>query len=433
MNIFIFTLGSRGDVQPYVALGKGLQGAGHAVTLCTSASFEGFITGHGLQYGQMNDEFVEFIKSAEGRDVIENTSNLWEGIKTSIRTLKHVGPMQRHAIDDAWKAAQAARPDLIIFHPKGFGGPQFAEKLGVPAILAFYLPIYVPSVYEPCIGFPRWKLGGWYNKLTYRLVRYVTKLASNSYVKYWRRQHGLPRQPWGADMLRTAAGEQIEVVHAFSRHVVPPPQDWPASAMPTGFWFLDSNENWRPPPALREFLAAGEPPVYVGFGSLSGSDPARLGRLVVEALTQAGVRGVLATGWGGLDVGGLPQTILKIDEAPHDWLFPQMAAVVHHGGVGTTSAGLRAGRPTVICPFFGDQPFWGRRVHALGAGSRPLPQKNLTAEALAEAIRLVTTDPAIRQNATALGEKIRQENGVANAVAAIERILAAPRMTPSPG
>ena len=146
----------------------------------------------------------------------------------------------------------------------------------------------------------------------------------------------------------------------------------------------------------------------------------RVTRIVIEALLEVGVRGIIATGWGGLEADDLPHTILKIDRAPHDWLFPRVAAVVHHGGAGTTAAGLRAGRPTSVCPFFGDQPFWGARVHALGVGSRPIPQKKLTVSKLAEAIQEATRNPTLRNNAEALGEKIRQETGIANAISILE-------------
>jgi sterol 3beta-glucosyltransferase len=153
---------------------------------------------------------------------------------------------------------------------------------------------------------------------------------------------------------------------------------------------------------------------------MAGRDPARLTAIVVEALRRANVRGILATGWGGLSPADLPDSIFKLDHAPHDWLFPRVAAVVHHGGAGTTAAGLRAGRPTLVCPFIADQPFWGRRVHALGVGARPIPQKRLTPDNLAAAIHEISTNQTIRDNAAALGERIRSEDGLRTAVAMIE-------------
>ena len=158
---------------------------------------------------------------------------------------------------------------------------------------------------------------------------------------------------------------------------------------------------------------------------MAGRDPERLGTIAVEALQAAGGRGIIATGWGGLRTGSLPDSILEIDQAPHDWLFPRMAAIVHHGGAGTTAAALRAGKPSVIVPFFGDQPVWARRVYEIGAGARPIPQKKLTADNLANAISNVTGNAEMRRIAEELGEKIRSDNGVDAAVAIIERHAAA--------
>jgi sterol 3beta-glucosyltransferase len=163
--------------------------------------------------------------------------------------------------------------------------------------------------------------------------------------------------------------------------------------------------------------------VYVGFGSIAGSDPEEKARLVLAALEQSGQRGILASGWGGLRADTLPKNVQMIEQAPHDWLFPRVKAVVHHGGAGTTAAGLRAGKPTIICPFFGDQPFWGQRVYQLGAGPKPIPQKKLTVQGLASAIQVAVSSPDMQQRAAALGEKIRAEDGVARAVVTIEAML----------
>ena len=421
MHILILTLGSRGDVQPYVALGQGLKAAGHTVTLCTSNRFESFITEHGLHYGYMNDEMLQLMDSVQGRELMEDATNLWEIIKAMRNLSKQVAPLQRKMLHDSWDAAQAASPDLILFHPKTYGGPHIAEKLGIPAILAMPLPMLVPTAENPSMGFPNLPLGGWYNQLTYQVSNTVFAFSAGKLVKDWRAEHHLPPQP-KFDILHTQTGEQIPVVHCYSRHIAPEPTDWPDNVIASGYWFLDQQPTWEQPHELQAFLNSGAAPVYVGFGSMAGRDPERLTRIVIEALQQAQVRGILATGWGGLATNDLPETIFKLDQAPHDWLFPQMAAVVHHGGAGTTAAGLRAGCPTVVCPFFGDQPFWGQRVHELGVGSEPIPQKKLTVEKLASAIRVVTTDASIRQRAKTLGEKLRQEDGIATAIAFIETV-----------
>jgi sterol 3beta-glucosyltransferase len=197
---------------------------------------------------------------------------------------------------------------------------------------------------------------------------------------------------------------------------VPAPADWDNSSVVTGYWFLDTPSDWQPPQDLVAFLEHGPAPVYVGFGSMAFHDAARHMAHVLQALRKLGQRAVVASGWGGLKVEEVPASVFVVDSVPHDWLFPQVTAVVHHGGAGTTGAGLRAGKPTVICPFVGDQLFWGRRVAALGVGPRPLPQRRLTGERLAEAIHTAMNDEGMRQRAAALGAVIRSEDGVGQAV-----------------
>jgi UDP:flavonoid glycosyltransferase YjiC (YdhE family) len=203
------------------------------------------------------------------------------------------------------------------------------------------------------------------------------------------------------------------VLYGFSHAVIPPAADWGANVHVTGYWFLDRSESWTPPPALADFLAAGPPPVYLGFGSMSTQKPRETADLVLAALSKAGQRGIILSGWGGMTASDLPGTVFPLASAPFTWLFPRMAAVAHHGGAGTTAQGLRAGVPSIVIPFFGDQPFWGARVRALGAGPAPIPRKKLTVERLAEAIEQAVSDQGMRAKAAAIGAKIRAEDGVA--------------------
>jgi sterol 3beta-glucosyltransferase len=424
VKILITTVGSRGDVQPYVALGAGLRDRGHSVTVCTSVRFQPFVVEQGLGYAYLNDDLLLLLDSAEGRNALEDMGSFLTGARTAVRLLKRAGPIQRSLLDEGWEAARAVEPDVIIYHSKMSGAPHYADKLGIPAIMAVPFPQLVPTAAHPTIGFPRWKLGGWYNRASYRVVLAIGARVGRSYIRDWRLAHGLPPLSRGAGVLHRSDGSRIPVMHCFSRHVVPPPADWPESSVVTGYWFLNREREWEPPAALADFLAAGNPPAYVGFGSMAGRDPQRVTEVVVAALQKAGLRGVLSSGWGGLTSAGLPGTIFPLGDVPHEWLFPRMAAVVHHGGAGTTAAGLRAGRPTVICPFFGDQPFWGRRAHELGVGSKPIPQKKLTVARLAAALTEVTTNDGIRRSAEALGEKIRAEDGIGVAGAMIEGLVA---------
>jgi sterol 3beta-glucosyltransferase len=226
----------------------------------------------------------------------------------------------------------------------------------------------------------------------------------------------------------------VPQLYGFSSHVLPIPADWPDSVTATGYWFLDQPTTWQPDPLLKQFLADGPAPVYFGFGSMANNDSARATATIVEAIRRADVRAVLATGVGGLTLDTPTPNVFLLKEAPHDWLFPQMAAIVHHGGAGTTGAAFRAGKPQLICPFFGDQPFWGRRVAALGVGPQPIKQKNLTTDQLTEALITLTVDQTLRERADALGAAIRAEDGVAGAVEWINARLgyAATTIQPAP-
>jgi sterol 3beta-glucosyltransferase len=422
MRILIVTFGSRGDVQPYVALGKGLQRAGHEVTLCTAEQFESFISENGLNYGYMTGELLKLVDTDAGREALEETTGIFGAAKTMIKLSRAATPLNRQMMIDSWQTALDVEPEIVIYHPKALGGPSIAERFGAPAFMAVLQPMYVPTTEFSLVGVPALPLGGWYNKLTYKAVPMGYRMYAKVINEIRTEQMGLGKLVHAADIFHLADGAPIPILHGFSAQLIPRPDDWPENAHITGYWFLEQDEEWQPPQELEDFMAAGEAPVYVGFGSMAGKDPARLTKIVVQAAQQAGVRAVLATGWGGLETGSLPQSIYAIEKAPHDWLFPRVAAVVHHGGAGTTATGLLAGRPTLICPFMGDQPFWGARVEAMGAGPAPIPQKKLTAEKLAAALHDMLTDANMRRKAEAVGERMRSEDGVQSAVRIIEAV-----------
>jgi len=232
---------------------------------------------------------------------------------------------------------------------------------------------------------------------------------------------GLPAAPfWGP--YKANRLQHSPILYGFSSSVIPKPSDWDNHTHITGYWFLDSASDWTPPSALMEFLQSGAPPVYIGFGSMSNRKPEDTADLVLHALAQTQQRAILLLGWDGLRKANLPDTVFAVDSIPHSWLFPRVAAVVHHGGAGTIAAGLRAGVPSVVIPFFGDQPFWGQRVAALGVGPEPIPRKQLTVERLAQAVQRAVTDQAMRQRAANLGAKIQAEDGIARAVAVVQQI-----------
>jgi len=422
MKIFINTFGSRGDVQPFIVLGKALKEKGHTVMICTGSRFETEVTKSGLEYGHITNEAFAILDA--DNTILEDSLGIIGLAKVSFKLIKIAKPINKKMVQNAWDAANDFKPDLVIYHPKALGAVSIAEKFNVPAILISLIPMLAPTAEFPVPGMPNLKLGGWYNRLTYKLVL----MGYNSYIKELNdiriNEMDLKELPKYTGISAMYDRSPVPNIHAISPHVLSRPKDWPSIYTMSGYILEEQEEQWAPSAALQEFLATGEPPVYVGFGSMSGSNPERLTNMVIDALTQANVRGILATGWGGLKAIDLPEHILKIEEAPFAWLFPQMAAVVHHGGAGTTAAGLRAGRPTVICPFFGDQPFWGDQVVRLGVGLKVSSQKRLKAEELADAICKVTTDIEIQEAATVLGKKIQSEDGVVNAINTIENIMA---------
>lgn len=414
MRTLILTVGSRGDVQPYVALGAGLQSAGHSVTLATLEAFAPLVAARGLAFYPIRGEFLELLQTPAGKAALVGKGN-------PLALLRQVTPMLRRILDDALAASEGA--DLVIYHPKAMAGYSIAERHSIPAVLALPLPLFSPTAAFPSPILPVASLGPLLNRLSHRTMVALTSASVRGVVSRWRKEAlGLP--PVRDEL--TLRGRPVLRLYGYSPAVVPTPPDWDSSSLASGYWFLDRPAGWAPPESLRAFLSDGPPPVYVGFGSMPTQDAARTTATVLEALARSGQRGVLATGWGGLAATDLPPGVFLLDEAPHDWLFPQMAAVVHHGGAGTTAAGLRAGVPTVICPFFGDQPFWGRRVAALGAGPQPIPQRRLTAEALSAAIAAAVGDPQLRERAAALGKAINAEEGISRAVAAIEAYAARP-------
>lgn len=420
MNILILTIGTRGDVQPHIALGVGLSDAGHDVTICTSPRYHVLFENRGPAFALLNDDIVALVESAEGRAAIEDMSSLISGLTAATRLLLRHGDIQRELVRDAWTATADVEPDAIVYHPKMACGLHFAEKLEIPAVIAPLYPLFLPTSAYPNVGLAPLHLGasltGTFNRVTHRVVRSVVRGISTRYFSDWRSEHSLPPLPRGHGILRDANGRPASFMNAWSEHVASNPDDWPRDVETTGYWFLDSRPDWTPSPDLAAFLDAGPPPVYIGFGSMASRHPERTTQLVLDAVAQSGCRAILASGWGGLTPDDVPDSVFRLDGAPHDRLFPRCAAVVHHGGAGTTAAGLRAGRPTVICPFFGDQPFWGRRVHELGAGPEPIPQKKLTASGLASAIRAATETSSIRQSARELGRRIRDEDGIGRAL-----------------
>lgn len=411
MKFAIHTLGTRGDVQPYIALAKELVARGNTVSLAAPVQFERLVTMHGIGYFRLPGDFLDLLDSPEAKSAIRRGQGFGAGFKL----LGKVRPMMRKLLDAEAEHAHTFAPDALIYHPKSLASPHLAEWLGIPAFLASPLPGFTPTVAFPSPLLPFPSLGR-FNRVSHLLATRGPNLLFRRTLRQWRAETlGVPRR-------ERRNHRPAGTLYAYSPHVIPRPSDWGDNVCVSGYWFLDEPD-FVPPDYLERFIAEGEPPVYVGFGSMPSLDAEATAIAFVNALTDRGARGLIATGGGALARVPAPPTIHFIDGAPHEWLFPRMRAIIHHGGAGTTGAALRAGKPSAICPFFGDQPFWGRIVQTLGVGSAPLDRNGLSSETIRRTLSIVDGD-AIAGRATALGTLIRSESGAAAAANFIERHLA---------
>lgn len=421
-QIVIVTAGSRGDVQPFVALGRGLRQRGYQVRLLAPAVFKPLVERHSLQFGELEGDVQGMLQSELGMSLLETGRNpLTLGRKMG----ELAKPVAMRATEQAWAASQDA--DAMILGGVGaWLGLPVAEKLGVPFMTCYLQPL-LPGreFFSPLLPPPAVPLPGWLNKRATSLsLNLFWSVIAETINTLRVERFGLPKLPrWNP--FKAYIERQDPLLLGFSPSVIGHSADWHRQIHVTGYWFLDDADLFEPDAALKAFLAAGERPVYVGFGSMTSRDPVETSGLIVAALKQAGQRGVLLSGWGGLSAETLPDSVHLIRSTSHQWLLPQMAAVVHHGGAGTTAAGLRSGLPSVVVPFFGDQPFWADRVHKLGVGPQPIPRQALSAEKLARAIDRAVTDRAMRQQAATLGATIDAEAGVANAVRVLEQTILA--------
>jgi UDP:flavonoid glycosyltransferase YjiC (YdhE family) len=416
MQATIIAAGSRGDVQPYVALGKGLKEAGHMVSFLASSDFEGLVAVHGLTFFDMGASIEAVARHMQGQ--LEG-GNL-------LKILATMGPTAQRLVTQATVNGLRAceKSDLIV---AGLGGlfvaVALSDKLGIPTVPAYLYPFTptrdFPAVLSPS---PRTGLPPWANRLSHRIAQQMMwqtfRAADN---KARRRILGIAPLPFWGPFTSLEKGNDT-ILCGYSPHVIPVPKDWPSSIHVTGYWFLEPSREWKPPAELTAFLEAGPPPVYIGFGSMVNRKPEQVAGLVLRALHLSGQRAIVSEGWGGMKAQQHPKTVCTVGSIPHSWLFPRMAAVVHHGGGGTTAAGLRAGVPAVILPFFGDQPFWARRVHEMGVGPQPIPRRRLTVDRLADAIRSAVSSSEMRRRAAQLGERIRDENGIGRAVDVLQRM-----------
>lgn len=408
MKITCLTIGSRGDVQPYIALCKGLIAEGHKVKIATHAEFRGWIEGHGIDFAPVGGDPADLMKL-----VIEYGTFSYGFFKEATSSFR---PWLDGLLESAWEACKGT--DILIESPSAMAGIHIAEALYIPYFRAFTMPWTRTRAYPHAFMTADRNMGGFFNYLSYGLFDNTMWQLSSRQINKWRAN--LLNLP--ATSLDKMQPNKVPFLYNFSPSVVAPPIEYTDWINVSGYWFLDEGKNWTPPDDLRHFIDKaredGKKLVYIGFGSIIVPDVAKMTQEVIDAVLGADVRAVLSKGWSDrgekeVPTDGseqhqepeLPPEIFQISSAPHDWLFSQMDAAAHHGGSGTTGASLRAGVPTIVRPFFGDQFFYGLRVEHLGVG---ICMKKWGAISFAKALWKATHDDRMISKAKVLGQSIQQ-------------------------
>lgn len=416
-TVVLLASGTRGDVQPYLALALGLQAAGLRAVIATHAEFQALVRAAGVPVTLLDGNPSEWLTRAGGQSALTYDGHIVRSLQATLAYLKAVRPLYTRLLESA--VAAAAGADALVLGLATTWGAHLAEAWKIPAIWGLLQPLTRTRQYPSALLPFRMSPGPGYNALTHRLVEQSTWQPWRGLINAWRqRSLGLPPAPFFG---RFEALQTDPALVAVSAHILPRPADWPPSHQLTGYWF-GPEQTWEPPAALARFLEAG-PALSISFGSPGVRAAERTMDMVAQALELADLRAVVAA---PAELGAervWPARMFPVEHVPHSWLFPRVSAAAHHGGAGTTAASLRAGVPTVILPLAIDQFFWGERVAALGVGPCAVPQRALTAPALAQALRSAVDDGPLRARAQKLGGLIRAEAGVARAVEIIRTLV----------
>lgn len=404
----MISIGSTGDVRPYLLLGRELQRRGHEVTLCAFSAFEELAKSAGFRFMPL---------SGDVHMMIEHMMNGSQPLATINKLRLMLKPILKPFLSDLISACEGAQ--VIIGTYFGAVLPSIAEKYGVPFIQTHYYPMDMNDS-VPIASAPGLRAGRMWNRMTYRVGNLIISSVEIYYLTQWRQEQGMSPRKLSDKPIYHIGGHSVPIIYAMSPLLLPRPSEWDENIHMSGFWLDNDLCDYTPPESLSRFLQSGEKPIYIGFGSMVKGDMGKTLHIVLEALRRTGLRAVISKGWGVDDV-PLSENVYVADYIPHDWLFEKVSAVVHHGGAGTTAAGVLAGKPTLIIPFGGDQPFWALRVYKQGIGPAPIRREALTVRRLVGALRELTDTKRYVVAAQELSLRLRQENGTVNAADTIEQ------------
>ena len=421
MKIAITTVGTRGDLQPYIALGLGLKKSGYEVLIVSAKNEESFVRNYGLDFYALDVDIQKIMESGDVQKMAKS-SNPLQFIISHLKGSKSLKELMVKTQAEIWDICQNA--DLIIFHPGMPLGFFLAKEKNKKAILATPFPIVATKDYPSILFYALPKLGKYYNLLTHFIFDKVFWALTKSPIKEFWRNSIKSKVSLDISPLKQQIKSGGLVLNGYSELLFTHSKKWKDNIHTTGSWIIETELNFVPPVDLVDFIQNKETPIYIGFGSMKASDSFNNSlAIIIEALTITKQRAVVGLGYTTNNYKEkLPDNIFSVESIPHTWLFPKVKMIIHHGGAGTTAAGLTAGKPTVIISHNADQPAWGQRVFELGVGSKPIKNSKLTADKLANAI-LYSLTPNIIDNAQRLGQQLKSEVGVLNAVQIINSFL----------
>lgn len=412
MKYTLITIGSEGDVRPYVLLAKELIRRGHQVKIAAFNSFEGLIRENNIDFYPLTGDAKNFIGKIMEPNVngLTYLMHLRSALSSSIAKL----------LEDMYLSCEDAQAIVGTF----FGTTMYsiAEKKDIPCIQTHFFPIDYNST-MPISSAPIWPLGPLWHKATYRIGHFLISIVEKIYLSSWRKSKNMRPHKISTTLDNSLKGEYIPTLYAISPSLISKPKEWGEHIHLTGFWVDKKSDaiKYTPEAELISFLDKHQKVIYIGFGSMVSGDMDKTLNIVLKAIEEAGVPAIISKGWGGDSLNlQTKDKIYAIGHVPHAWLFDRVTAVVHHGGAGTTAAGLMAGKPTLIVPFGGDQFFWGDRIFKGGLGPKPIPRKKLTVKKLAKGLTKLVDSKDFEIKARELQKDLLKEDGIKSAVDIIE-------------
>lgn len=416
MKVVFLTLGTRGDVQPYLALGKGLCRKGHSVVICTGLSFKDFIESNGVGFVAASADLMAILKTPEGQAIFNGGGN---PLKTLSFVRNTIMPLYRQCMDDFLRASEGA--DMIIYHPKALGAVDIAEYLNIPCVCMSPVPIIYPIEEFPNLAIASDKsFGKMLNRLSYKVSLWGMSNFLGLVNSFRTERLNMPKRKLKENYL-DVGGKPIPIIYPIDDLLFPEVTSWNGRVIRSGFFYLES-ETSDLPEHIQKFIDAGQPPVILSFSSMPLKNPSRFAELFSKAIKATGNRAIVLTGTSGLTFESDP-SILCVDQLPHRLIFDKAMAIIHHGGVGTLSEALLSGKPEWIIPFNVDQPFWANRLYKMGLIPKPYREAELTEDILVDTLHLLS-DGTYIDKAQRFSAQLKKQNGIQNAIAEIEKIVA---------